>query len=31
VTHDPRAAQKAQRIIRLEKGLLNHAHIETSL
>jgi putative ABC transport system ATP-binding protein len=31
VTHDPRAAQKAQRIIRLEKGFLNHAHIETSL
>ena len=31
VTHDPRAAQKAQRIIRLEKGLLNHAHIEASL
>jgi putative ABC transport system ATP-binding protein len=31
VTHDPRAAQKAQRIIRLEKGILNHAHIETSL
>lgn len=31
VTHDPRAARKAQRIIRLEKGFLNHAHIETSL
>ena len=31
VTHDPRAAQKAQRIIRLEKGFLNHAHIETSI
>ncbi len=31
VTHDPRAAQKAQRIIRLEKGFLNHAHTETSL
>ncbi len=31
VTHDPRAAQKAQRIIRLEKGFLNHAHIEASL
>jgi putative ABC transport system ATP-binding protein len=30
VTHDPRAAQKAQRIIRLEKGFLSHAHPETS-
>jgi len=30
VTHDPRAAQKAQRIIRLEKGFLNHAHLKTS-
>jgi putative ABC transport system ATP-binding protein len=30
VTHDPRAAQKAQRTIRLEKGFLNHAHIQAS-
>jgi putative ABC transport system ATP-binding protein len=31
VTHDPRAAQKAQRIRYLEKGFLNHAHSQTSL
>ncbi|PKN60790.1 MAG: ABC transporter ATP-binding protein, partial [Deltaproteobacteria bacterium HGW-Deltaproteobacteria-11] len=31
VTHDPRAAQKAQRIRRLEKGFLNNAHSQTSL
>ena len=31
VTHDPRAAEKAQVIRRLEKGFLNHAHPEASL
>ena len=31
VTHDPRAAEKAQVIRRLEKGFLNHAHSEASL
>ena len=31
VTHDPRAAEKAQLIRRLEKGLLNHACSQTSL
>jgi len=31
VTHDPRAAQKAQRIRYLEKGFMNHAHSQTSL
>ncbi len=31
VTHDPRAAEKAQVIRRLEKGFLNHAHSEATL
>jgi len=31
VTHDPRAAEKAQLIRRLEKGFLNHADSQTSL